>query len=786
MKKIYFSIILFLFFFNSSKAQTLGDFRTITTGDWQDKNIWERYNGSVWQAASNAPDFNAGKISISPSTIATCFVPITVDQLEINKDGRLNLLANMTLNNAVGTDLIIAGSLSWIDGDIKGTGNISNELGGFFNITTPINSFNYLSCNISNKGDLNWTGGNILFRNPGAQVQIENIGTMNVATNGTSVTLGEESGPIATTGSLKNIGVLNILPETGFNFNLYVLDFTSNGTINLTGLLNLDYYLPNTPSQFNNNDGLINFNSTNSALYINNTTFNYNNSNYIDTMPDINGQGLIVNNGTIFVKFNLILPAGIELRNYNLVTGSSINIFSDIHLTGKFLGAGPLRLYGNADWETTATSGIISYAITVGGSGNLTILNNVNVGGIWLIIAGTLNWQNGDINFTHAGTGLVGTNNGPRLLLNLHGTLNANHSNNQKIKVISSNPANKLQFSILTGGKIIKNGTSITEIYSEEFLMISNSPLITPITNSALQGNGIIKFICPTFLNNGHISPGLSPGILELQGGLPLSSLSTINIEMKDGSGAPTGQDLLEINGNLALNGNLIVTEIGTVPNGGYKIINATNGVLTGTFTNVTLPAGYSIIYNPTNVVVTKILNPLPINLISFSCKNIIYGNELNWETTSEVNNAYFEIEKSTNKALKFNKIGQVAGANNSNEKLVYRFLDESPNSENFYRLKQIDLDGKFTFSKIISVKNESKTEFAVFPNPVIDNLEIQNNTSEVVDIQLFDSQGNLISSKNKEIGDKINLTMGNLPKGIYLIKMKNEKQSFSQKIVKQ
>ena len=51
-------------------------------------------------------------------------------------------------------------------------------------------------------------------------------------------------------------------------------------------------------------------------------------------------------------------------------------------------------------------------------------------------------------------------------------------------------------------------------------------------------------------------------------------------------------------------------------------------------------------------------------------------------------------------------KIGQIMGSNNSTEKLVYNYLDENPSEENLYRLKQIDLDGKFAYSKIISVKN--------------------------------------------------------------------------------
>jgi hypothetical protein len=176
----------------------------------------------------------------------------------------------------------------------------------------------------------------------------------------------------------------------------------------------------------------------------------------------------------------------------------------------------------------------------------------------------------------------------------------------------------------------------------------------------------------------------------------------------------------------------------------------------------------------------------LPINLISFVGKPTEKGNELIWETAGEINNALFEIEKSNDKGLKFNKIGQVVGANNSNEKLVYTFLDETVESENFYRLKQVDLDGKYAYSKIIFVKNENKNEFKIFPNPVINDLEITNKTGEAINIELFNNQGKLISNNNKLSGFKINLPMADLPKGIYMLKMKNDRHSFLQKIVKQ
>ena len=114
-------------------------------------------------------------------------------------------------------------------------------------------------------------------------------------------------------------------------------------------------------------------------------------------------------------------------------------------------------------------------------------------------------------------------------------------------------------------------------------------------TNSGTtKGLGTIHFTS-TLTRPGYIAPGLSPGILTLNGAQPFSPTSTLNIEMLDGSGPGTGHDQVQRNGNLTLDGNITVTDNPGVPYGTYTIMDLTSGDISGTFGSETLPYYYTL-----------------------------------------------------------------------------------------------------------------------------------------------------------------------------------------------
>jgi len=167
----------------------------------------------------------------------------------------------------------------------------------------------------------------------------------------------------------------------------------------------------------------------------------------------------------------------------------------------------------------------------------------------------------------------------------------------------------------------------------------------------------------------------------------------------------------------------------------------------------------------------------LPLKLGSFTAINKNDKNELVWETISEQNAAFFEVEKSTNN-IDWTSIGTVAAKGNSTTKSLYSFVDNSTQlSTEFYRLKLVDKDGSYTYSNQIAVKHKwGKMSLELFPNPATNLVQVNVKmvASEQVLLQIVNTEGKLMRSQIwqvKEGSNMINLPIGDLPAGYYFIK---------------
>ena len=213
-------------------------------------------------------------------------------------------------------------------------------------------------------------------------------------------------------------------------------------------------------------------------------------------------------------------------------------------------------------------------------------------------------------------------------------------------------------------------------------------------------------------------------------------------------------------------------------PNGLHS--NATQSISGGTAiakrTSVTTFSDYGIGYSS---------NILPILLSSFTAT--LMDNRytsLMWVTSAELNNAYFDIERSAD-GKNYAAIGKVDGHGTSLVKNEYSFKDESPlTGTSYYRLKQVDFDKKFSYSPIQSIINSTVTlstnDISVYPNPATSaiTVTVQMRKQQTSAIQILDITGRKAYSQSIDFNEGQNqfkLPLNDLPAGIYFVSIGGE-----------
>lgn len=176
----------------------------------------------------------------------------------------------------------------------------------------------------------------------------------------------------------------------------------------------------------------------------------------------------------------------------------------------------------------------------------------------------------------------------------------------------------------------------------------------------------------------------------------------------------------------------------------------------------------------------------LPVKLVSFDAVKSGKQVVVNWKTATEENSSSFVVERSTD-GTNFSAIGTVAAAGNSTAERSYYFTDISPvTGNNYYRLREVNLDGSADYSRIAVVKFGKGNVLQLFPNPVKDELTIKqaftNGTVYIYDVngkQVFMRQ----LSGNNSNGASINIS--NLTQGIYVVKLETGGVITEGKIIK-
>jgi Secretion system C-terminal sorting domain len=169
----------------------------------------------------------------------------------------------------------------------------------------------------------------------------------------------------------------------------------------------------------------------------------------------------------------------------------------------------------------------------------------------------------------------------------------------------------------------------------------------------------------------------------------------------------------------------------------------------------------------------------LPVVFNKFYVQNIASTNLLTWQTHSETNHSRYEVERSSN-AQNWFSISKVKADLSRSSSKTYEYLDIAPLlGRNYYRIKQVDLDGTTSYSEIRSVHlNPEKDKLIVFPNPSTDRvikIEYFSKTNMIDQVQVYNQVGQTIYSKEvkaNEVDESINLST--FSQGLYFISLRD------------
>ncbi len=200
-----------------------------------------------------------------------------------------------------------------------------------------------------------------------------------------------------------------------------------------------------------------------------------------------------------------------------------------------------------------------------------------------------------------------------------------------------------------------------------------------------------------------------------------------------------------------------------------YRVICIPYDAHPGTLSNPSDACYAALSYFPTSV-------SLPVELTYFRIHALETGLQIQWQTASETDNDYFIIEQSAD-GVNFREAGRVAGAGNSNQEINYVFtLEKIPYGISYYRLTQVDYDGRSSHSQILSVINESPEEgLQVFTSQGQLTITSEADVLYPLSLQLFDGLGRCVLTASDLLipaGSTLLLDLPAVSEGLYFYRI--------------
>ncbi len=644
------------------------------------------------------------------------------------------MLENGTVQG--GLNISVGGDFLWKGGIVDG--NVAITVSGAANLTDGDHTKGGAG-NITLNGGGSWTGGNLRFRDGGGQVVIPATKVF-TASPGSGVDLYLESDfGYTATASFHIEGVFEKTGD-GWIIDYLPISLPANGDIAISnGGIGL-----RTGQSFAGEFVL----SGNGILAIDET----------GTAKTTAFAGTCIINGTDNSNF--------QMGDNNIVTiasGAVFNPFRLVQYNGTLTLNTPATMeeFFMDDGILNGTANQVTCAATFWwGGGNIKPGKNIiSNGGNAQIHSNNSKFLEGSIMFNGGGTWVGGT-----VILDGPVTFGAGQT-------FTFNANNGADFSTQdNSGSVTNNG--VFEKTTTNFNFIG----------AFFTNNGIIKGGNSTHFHSlwqlGTIAPGNSPGILPLQTDF-FSNTGKLAIEI-GGPTPGTDHDRINITGDYILGGTVELDFInGYDPTIGTFVLLSYTGTGSGTLPILTCISGgcdlsdKALVHDAGAKTLSLVVGPLPVELVDFRSKQSGRGVELDWRTAVEINADRFEVEHSVDGA-DFKKIGWEKAVGGAGFVQNYGFIHENPaQGMNYYRLRSIDLDGKFEFSKVVGeeIRTGDIETHCIRPNPTsgVVQIEMPKGASQ---IDLFDGNGRRVFSQNLA-GEKTGqFDFGQFAPGIYSIRI--------------
>ncbi len=477
--------------------------------------------------------------------------------------------------------------------------------------------------------------------------------------------------------------------------------------------------------------------------------------------------------------------------NLTVNTGFSLTTTGDSPTDSdgiRILSNSTLTINGSLDISGCTEEGIdievTSAALVVGEDGEITI-NSPGRRGI-------------EINGTFSNFGEITINSAAANAIHIANNQAGAIENKASGSIVISGAQNA--FSIGTNGQIFTNYGEVIVSDIDDFILASSGHFHN---HGVFGGEGTIANANNFFAHpNSTIAPGASPGTFTINATTTIDFTMGVTFEIEiNGTTPGTQHDQLVTNYHIDISGATLEVSGTHVPGPGDEIVifdidPAHN--LIGTFNGI--PEGGAVTLDNDEVlyisyqggdgndIVALADSPLPIELVGFNARATDDVVKLYWTTASETNNDYFTIERSAD-GRNFEAIATVYGNGTTTEASNYVHVDNNPKSGlNYYRLKQTDFDGSFTYSDIRTATFENNENVKIYPTLVDDSVTLETNGSLDNEITVVVKDLNGRDCKSFELSSKSSsneLSLEDLTPGSYFIIVSDQSSFYSQKIIK-